>query len=184
MMLVALLVTASALSRPVADTTITLGTVQRDLTGDGVREVLTLTGAGPAIDDLQVTFTVQSAGRVLYSVTWRLTRRSFDPRRRISDAELRSRLNEYGRWFFADSRFMSPGGYVEWLRHTARLHIAAIPEVISHEMSSDASRARTTWEQMQAAGVTLFQFSSGGDGITAIGWSATDQRFYRLLECC
>jgi len=37
---------------------------------------------------------------------------------------------------------------------------------------------------MQTAGITVFQFSLGGDNVTVIGWSATDQRFYGLLECC
>ena len=32
--------------------------------------------------------------------------------------------------------------------------------------------------------ITLFSSSPGGDRVMVIGWSAADQRFYNLLECC
>lgn len=163
------------------DTTVNLGVVRRDLTGDGVPETLSLTGRGRTIDTLDVTFTIASADRPLYSTTVRLTRRTFDPRRRLSDAEYRTRLNEYGGWFFADAKFMSTEGFVAKLRSSARLRIAMIPEVIA---PGDSARGRKLWEEMQRAGVTVFEFATGGDGVTTIGWSATDQRFYRLWECC
>src|SRR5439155_12001847 len=58
-----------------ADTTIAFGIVTRDLTGDTTPEVITLTGVGQTIDDLTVSFTIQSSGHTLYTKTWRLTRR-------------------------------------------------------------------------------------------------------------
>jgi len=48
----------------------------------------------------------------------------------------------------------------------------------------DSTRARRIWEEMQTAGITIFEFSPGGDAVMSIGWSATDKRFYNLLECC
>jgi hypothetical protein len=173
------------LALPVApDTVITFGTVARDLTGDTIPEVLTLTGRGP-FDDLAVSFTIQTAGQTIYSRTWRLARRRHDGGPRPTEAEYRTRVAGYGEWFFADSKFMSPERFVANLRSSARLHIPLIPEVISHAMTPrDTTRARVIWNQMQAAGITIFQFSPGGDAIMSIGWSATDRVFYNLLECC
>ena len=114
-----------------------------------------------------------------------MTRASFDQRRRISDAELWTRLTEYGNAFFADSKFMSPTRFLTWLQASARLHIPLIPEVIARDMPpNNLPRARTIWGEMQTAGITVFEFSPGGDAIKVIGWSATDERFYDLLECC
>ena len=184
-MLLAVLATSLGMSLAAHDTTTTFGVVERDLTGDGIPEVLTLSGTGSSIDSLEVSFTIQSSRRNLYSLTWRLTRASFNPRRRISDAELRTHLTEYGKAFFADSKFMSPTGFRSWLRTSARLHISETPEVIAREMTpNNLPRARTIWGEMQAVGVTVFQFSPGGDAIKVIGWSPTDDRFYDLLECC
>ena len=167
------------------DTTVAFGVVKRDLTGDTIPEVLTLTGTGRTIDSLQVTFTIESSGQTHYSRSWRLTRASFDPRRRISDAEYRTRLREYGGWFFSESKFTSPTGILSWLQASARLHVPLIPQVIARDMTpNDSERAQRTWDEMQKAGITVFRFSPGGDAIKVIGWSATDHRFYDLLECC
>ena len=184
-MLLSFLATLLVMSPTPTDTTVTISTVKRDLTGDGVPEVLSLTGTGPTIDSLNVTFTIESLGRRLYSTTWIQRRADFGGPRRLSDIEFRARLKEYASEFFEDSRFMSPAGFVSWLRESARFHIPLIPDVISHQLTPpDSSRARMIWDQMQTAGITVFQFSLGGDNVTVIGWSATDQRFYGLLECC
>jgi hypothetical protein len=184
-MLPTVLTTTLGLMLATTDTTVTFGVIERDLTGDSIFEVLTLTGVGSGIASLEVTFTIQSSGQTRYSRTWHLTRARFDARRRISDAELRARLTEYGSAFFADSKFMSPSGFVAWLQASAPLHIERTPEVIARDMpASDRSRALKIWEEMQAAGITLFSFSPGGDSIEVIGWSVTDQRFYDLLDCC
>jgi hypothetical protein len=49
---------------------------------------------------------------------------------------------------------------------------------------SDTASGARTWEAIQRTGVTVFEFSPGGDTVTAIVWSERDRRFYRLLECC
>lgn len=182
-MLAVLLTIALGIQTSPADTSVTFGKVTRDLIGDGIPETLSLTGTGPTTGDLTVTFTIRAPGRILYTQAWRLTRASFDSRRRISDAELQARLSDYGRSFFADSQFMSPAGFLSWLRASARLHIPMIPDVMASQMMPrDSARALVIWQQMEDA--PIFSFSPGGDRVMLIGWSATDQRFYNLLECC
>ena len=184
-MILAAITTALVVGLAAPDTAVAFGVVSRDLTGDGIPEVLTLTGTGASLDSLDVGFTIESAGSTLYSRAWRLTRAGFDPRRRLTDAEYRSRLDEYGSWFFEDSRFMSPVRFLAWLRDSSPSHIDRIAEVIARDMTpSDTGRANQVWTAMQAAGVTLFQFSPGGDKVQVIGWSATDGTFYDLLSCC
>jgi hypothetical protein len=132
-----------------------------------------------------MTFTIRSSGRTLYTRTWRLARANYDGGGTPTGAEHRARLSEYGRWFFGDTKFMSPERFLANLRSSARLHIPLIPEVISHQMTGpDSTRARMIWEQMQTAGITIFEFSPGGDAVMSIGWSATDRQFYNLVECC
>src|SRR5258705_924925 len=64
-------------------TTVQLGTVTRDMTGDGVPEVLSLIGRGPTIDSMEVTFSITSAGVTLYDTRWQSTRTvGFDAGRR------------------------------------------------------------------------------------------------------
>ena len=177
----------AALLMPLAprDTTITFGIVTRDLTGDTIPEVIALTASGQTIDDLAVSFTIRSSGRTLYTKTWRLARENYDGGGRPPVAEHRARLSEYGQWFFGDTKFMSPERFLANLRSSARLHIPLIPEVISHQMPRpDSTRARRIWEEMHTAGITIFEFSPGGDAVMSIGWSATDNQFYNLLECC
>jgi hypothetical protein len=184
-MLAALLAIALGIQTSPADTNHTLGQVTRDLTGDGIPETLTLTGDGRTIGDLSVTLTIRAPGRLLYTQAWRLTLAGFDSHRRVSDAELQARLADYRRSFFADSQFMSPARFLSWLQASARLHIPLIPDVIAGNMTPrDSARAQVIWQQMQAAPITLFSFSPGGDRVMMIGWSAADQRFYNLLECC
>lgn len=167
------------------DTTVTFGVVTRELTGDTIPEVLTLVGTGRTLETLQVTFTIASGGQSLRSQSWRLTPASFDTQRRISAAEYRTRLNEYGGWFFSETKFMSPRGFLSWLQASFRRGIPLIPVAIARDLaSSDTARARRIWDHMQGAAITVFQFSPGGDRIQVIGWSATERRFYDLVECC
>ena len=56
--------------------------------------------------------------------------------------------------------------------------------VLRSVSAADSIRAVATWKEIQESGVTLFEYSAGGDHATAIGWSARDRRFYRLVECC
>lgn len=215
-----LVVAALASIMPVrADTTIVLGTVERDLTGDGTPEVLRLVGVGQSLDSLDVTFTIASSGEVVSRMSLPPITRTvgFDAgRRELSASEHRAHLDEFADWFFADANFKQPDELVAWMRHGLPGHIPRIPEVIDRDRRrqlvldsllrtghppaeaertarslvgppgapSDTARAVATWQEIQSIGVTVFEFSTGGDGVTAIVWSARDQRFYQLLECC
>lgn len=119
-----------------ADTIVTLGMTERDLTGDGQPEVLRLIGSGQSIDSLDVTFLIESSGEIIFRAGLHpLTRTvGFDaPRRRLSSDEHRARLNSFGDWFFGDTKFMRPDEFVEMLLSSARLHIPRIPEVIARD---------------------------------------------------
>ena len=172
-----------------SDTTINLGLVHRDLTGDGTPEILRLVGVGRTIDSLDVTFTVESSGTIVYRrLLSPLTRTvGFDAgRRTLSAMEHRARIAEYGSWFFHDRKFSSPIAFLENLRLQAPVRVAEIAEVIARDggFPEDAERAAAIWHEIQRSPVTIFEFSPGGDEIVAIGWSVRDGRFYRLVECC
>lgn len=171
-----------------SDTSIVLGLVERDLTGDGKAEVLRVVGVGTTVDNLDATFTIESAGRTIFRFTLEpLTRTvGFDRGRRpISEEEQRARVKEFGRWFFAHEKFRRPTEFVESLRGMAPGRVAEIPDVIARDRhAADTRDASVIWEEILQSPVTIFTFSPGGDAIVAIGWSARAGRFYRLLECC
>ena len=170
------------------DTTVVLGQVERDLTGDGEPEILRVVGVGPTIDHLAATFTIESAGRTIYRFTLAPLTRSggFDARRRtLSVEQHRAQLAEFQKWFFAKEKFQRPADFVESLRVMARLRVPEIPDVITRDRQpSDTRDGTEIWEEILKSPVTIFTFSPGGDALVAIGWSARAGRFYRLLECC
>lgn len=179
------------------DTVVVLGMVERDLTGDGQPEVLRLTGVGQSTDSLDVTFVIESSGDTLFRERLvPLTRTvGFDAgRRKLSPSEHRTRLDEFDDWFFGAAKFTRPEEFVEKLRRSAPGSIGEIPDVIARDRRRQASslpgarldsaEAVDVWKEIQSSGVTVFNYSPGGDAVTAIGWSARDRRFYRLLECC
>jgi hypothetical protein len=170
------------------DTTVVLGRIEKDLTGDGVPEVLRLVGVGRTTDSLDVTFTIESAGQIVYQFTLDpLTMdEGFDGGRRVLSAdEQQTRLRDFGRSFFADGKFQTPAAFLTWLRDAAPPHIAEIPWVIARDRrASDPRDAAAIWQGMLRAPVTIFTFSPGGDGVEAIGWSPVARRFFRLLDCC
>jgi hypothetical protein len=189
-------VSSTAITTP-KDTVIVLGTVERDLTGDGQPEVMRLTGVGQSTDSLDVTFLIESAGDTLFREQLRplTTSVGFDAgRRRLSPSEHRAQLDEFDDWFLDSAKFMRPEEFVERLRRSAAGHIAEIPNVIARDRRRQASflpgarldsaEAVDVWNEIQSSGVTVFRYSPGGDGTTAIAWSVRDRRFYRLLECC
>jgi hypothetical protein len=49
-----------------ADTVVVIGTTERDLTGDDRPEILRLVGVGRTVDSLDVTLSIESAGRTVY----------------------------------------------------------------------------------------------------------------------
>jgi hypothetical protein len=174
-----------------ADTAIVIGTAERDLTGDGQPEILRLVGVGRTADSLDVTLSIESAGRTVYRVRLAPMTRTvgFDRgRRMLSRAQYRKHLADFGKWFFGTAKFKRPPEFVKSWREQAPRRLAEIPNVIARDRDpatpADSIRAVATWNEIQESGVTLFEFSAGGDNVTAIGWSARDRRFYRLLECC
>jgi hypothetical protein len=172
-----------------AETVVVLGTRERDLTGDGKPEVLRLVGRGKTIDSLDVTFTIESGGRILYeSLMAPLTRvEGFDGgKRTLTAAEHRARIREFGGWFLGDEKFGSVASFVAEFGGPESEHFARIPEVMgrSQKAQHDTVRMRRIWDEIRASGVTVFQFSPGGDAIEALAWSARDRRFYGLIECC
>lgn len=187
MLTLASLLMASTLALQ-ADTTVVLGQAERDLTGDGKPEILRVVGVGPTIYDLGVTFTIESAGKTIYQYDMgRMTRTvGFDAGRHvISEEQHRTRIKEFGSWFFGKENFQRPQEFVEFVRTSARGHIAEIPNVIAGDQpASETVPASVIWEEIQKSPVTMFTFSPGGDRIEAIGWNARAGRFYRLFECC
>ena len=181
-----LLIASTALLQ--ADTPVVLGGVERDLTGDGQPEILRVVGVGPTIDNLDLTFTIESAGRTIYrSRLAPLTRTAgCDAGRHVVSAEEhRARIEEFGAWFFAEEKFQRPAEFVDSLRVHARGRVAEIPDVIARDReASDIAAGSVIWQEIQNSLVTIFTFSPGGDSIVAIGWNARAGRFYRLLECC
>lgn len=135
-----------------------------------------------------MTFTIESAGKTMYRYDMqRMTRTvGYDAGRHvISEAQHRTGIKEYGPWFFGKEKFQRPKEFVEFLRTSARGHIAEIPNVIDRDrQSTDRVPGTVIWEEIQQAPVTIFTFSPGGDRIVAIGWHARTGRFYSLLSCC
>ena len=202
-----------------ADTVVVIGIAERDLTGDDQPEILRLVGVGRSVDSLDVTLSIESAGRTVYQAQLAPMSRTvgFDrSRRKLSRAQYRKQLTEFGKWFFAAAKFKRPPEFVKSWREQAPRRLAEVPNVIARDRkasttvdslaahghspieakrkaqsveptiasSADSIWAVATWNEIQESGVTLFEFSAGGDNVTTIGWSARDRRFYRLLECC
>jgi hypothetical protein len=185
-MLIPLLLAAA---HATADTTVVLARTERDLTGDGIAEVLTVTAVGPTVDSLpSVTFTVVAGADTIYRYRLApLTRTvGFDgDKQRISAEENRVRLAEYEAWFFGQSKFQSAAAFIEHLRSFSREHVDQIPASIARSAAAgDSMDTRELWREMQAAPITIFEFSPGGDEVVAIGWSQRAKRFYRLFYCC
>lgn len=160
------------------DTPAVLAELHRDLTGDGAPEILRLVRAAQDRDATDVVFTIESEGKTLY-------RFPLLPLARTPGDEARARIEDSGRFFFAEEKFQSPQEFIERLRAQAPARVAEIPDVVSRDrQASDTTPGELIWEEIQQAGVTVFGFSPGGDEIVAIGWNARAGRFYRLLECC
>ena len=180
-----LLVSSAALQET---TTLVLGHAERDLTGDGKPEILRVVGVGATIDDLGVTFTIESGGRTIYRSDMARMRRTvgYDGRRQVlSPQQHRARIKEYGAFFFDTKKFQTPAEFVDSLGRMSRSAVADIPRVIERDRdASDAVAGSVIWQEIASAPVTIFSFSPGGDRIDAIGWNARAGRFYSLVECC
>ena len=171
-----------------ADTTVVLGHTERDMTGDGKPEILRVVGTGPTIDDLAVTFTIESGAKTIYRYDmgrWTRTIGYDGSRAVLSAAQHRARLKEFGSIFFDERKFESPAEFVESLQRQARLHVAEIPKVIDGDRDpKDTVAGAVIWQEILNAPIQVFSFNPGGDRVEVIGWNARAGRFYRLLECC
>lgn len=185
--LLCLLTSIAAFGVAPADTTIVLGSHRVDLTGEGEPEVLQLIGVGKSLDNLEVTLLITSSDDTLYNRRLRSLTRTigFDAGRRVlTEAEHRKFIEEYESFFFASSKFRTPDEFTEKLLPTM---IEDIPGVIAAQRKNaggDDSGAKRIWEEIKTSGVLTFQYSAGGDAVTAIAWSQLDQRFYHLWHCC
>jgi hypothetical protein len=171
-----------------SDTTITLAAVNRDVTGDGIPELLTLVGVGPSVDSLNLTFTITAAGQTIYSARLHpISRRTYE--RRIQPYlrwTYEAWLKDRGASFFDTRKFATPIQWVAELRRSARHHVDLIPSVIGRDggFARDSIRSAAIWSDIQRAGVTIFSYSPGGDVTSAIAWHPRTNRFYQLIECC
>lgn len=184
--------------------------IQRDMTGDGIPEVLQLTARGTRIDSLNVRFEIASRDRVLFEAEWN-TRGHFNwDRRTHSDAEVRLGTEAALESFFESRRFTEIGDFQSPMREPEDVPLAVINRqqryasildslVIQGEDSPEARqaaiqgryappyespRSKATWQAMLDRRVLVFAFSPGGDSVQTIAWSPLDQRFYELMECC
>jgi hypothetical protein len=169
------------------DTIVVLGAHSIDLTGDGELEVLEVRGVGESIDSLEITFSITSSGRILHSETMRPFTRTFGfdaGMRRMSTEEHRRRLSEFGAFFFAEEKFRTPEGFIAAWERKAPGHVEAIPEVVSRRAGVEPKRAAELWDEIRRRGITVFEYSPGGDASFAIAWSESEQSFLTLVECC
>jgi hypothetical protein len=95
-------------------------------------------------------------------------------------------LGGLGAFYFDRRKFRTGAAFVEQLGRNAREHVELIPRVIARQagFGRDTIQAATIWSEIQRSGVTIFEYSPGGDAWTAIAWHARTGRFYRLVECC
>jgi hypothetical protein len=134
------------------DTVIQLGMTHRDMTGDGRPETLRLTGTGRSTDSLDVMFTIEADGQVIFRMALTpLTRTvGFDgTRRRITASEQQKRLADFDDFFFGERKFTSPAGFIEELRSQGPGHIAEIPNAIARN-----TRRQFVADSLVAAGLS------------------------------
>jgi hypothetical protein len=184
-----LIILAFALSAfATSDTTIVLGSATRDLTGDHTPDTLTLRGVGPSADSLNLRLTIKSGTRIIFDVQLHpISRMHYEreirPYLRLTYEEW---LKDLGQSFFSDRKFLTPAAFVTQMKASAPGHVPLIPQVIARAggFEADTARAMTIWSEIQRSDVVIFEYSPGGDVITAIAWSKRDRRFYDLIQCC
>lgn len=118
------------------DTTILLGQVERDLTGDGRAATLRVVGVGRTMDSLDVTFTIASGDSVIFTTRLApLTRMTGSDagRRIVSTREHQARLLEFAGWFFDSTKFAFPIAFVDELQRSAPGRVAEIPRVADRD---------------------------------------------------
>ena len=171
--------------------------VERDLTGDGAREILEVRAAGDSSDNLTITFRIMTDGREIYTYQWH-SRAYFDqdgPPDAMSserrDARVRSALAE-----FFDRGF-------DPVTHTHPFMGRPLPPVwrpnpesddprqwIARELGAagrgvvDPSEVNAIWDEMVEGETLGFSFSTGGEDRQRIAWSRRSEQFFVIWSCC
>ena len=168
--------------------------VERDLTGNGAREILEVRAVGDSSDNLTITFRVIADGREIYAHEWH-SRTYFaqdgpaDAERR--DSRIRSALGE----FF-------DGGF-DPVTHTHPFMGRPLPAVwrpnpesddprewIARELGAagrgpvDSAEVNAIWDEMVDVETLGFSFSTGGEDRQRIAWSRRSARFFVIWSCC
>lgn len=167
--------------------------VERDLTGDGTREVLEVRAVGDSSDSLTVTFRILADGREIYAHEWP-SRAYFgeDPgEEERRDAHVRSALARFfDRGFETVTNthpFMGAPLPATWRpspqSDDPRQWIArALDE--SGAGTGDLAEVQAIWDEMVERGTLGFAFSTGGEDRRRIAWSPRRGRFFVIWSCC
>ena len=170
-----------------SDTSLVLGVLSVDLTGDGIPEVMELLGEGPSVEELRVTLLIRSEGTVLYRTPLApLTPTvGFGARRhRLSAPEYERYLSEFGEVFFSEDKVLPPSGFLNKWQKSARLSTSEIVSVIARDIGGPVEAGAQLWTELQTRGALVFEYSPGGDRVVAIAWSESAGTFVNLVDCC
>ena len=103
----------------------------------------------------------RASGRAMSSMQYRSVRPPQEP--------LRSRIKEFGRWFFADGKFQTADEFVHSLLLRAPRNVAEIPEAIVRDGSArDTVAGSAIWQELQKSPGTLFGVSRGGADLVGV----------------
>ena len=174
-----------------------LATTRRDMNGNGELETLRLVAWGDPSTLLWVTFSIESAGGVLYEDDFELSRFSgfADGQPGLGDQEWERRVDWYRTSFFSDEQFWTWRQFRErrgppsWaggpppfeLIATQRTVDTGVPTRVREVGGPDRERAIESWNRIVASGVPLFFYAPPGARAVGLVWSREDRRFYDIL---
>jgi hypothetical protein len=177
-----------------------------DLTGDAKPDTARLEAVGPTVDSLQIVFTIQSGGNIVYRNTWN----SIYALSAINEEGIRaiphpdSALRDQLRAFLGKLRIEPLDGKElrqTWLRKTDDCSEDA-RNCIALELLEDSTRKAgfTTGRSlvplfdtvavygivgdMLAQAVPAVSYAYGSESEARIAWSPARRRFFTLYECC
>jgi hypothetical protein len=190
-------VSALSSSDSAAEQFLPLATAHRDMTGDGVEETLRLVGWGDPSGHLWATFSIESAGGILYEDEFELSRTAgFEPGDRgLGDEEWGRRVDWHSAHFFDEEQFWTWRQFRErrgpptWgggpppfeLIETQKALAAARKPRPLEVGGSDRARAIEEWNRVVASGVPLFFYAPPGSRAAGLVWSREHQRFFDIL---
>jgi hypothetical protein len=168
--------------------------VERDLTGDGTREILEVRAVGDSSDNLTITFRILADGREIYTHEWHS--RAYlgpdvptDTERR--DARVRSALGEFFDRGFdpvtPTHPFMGRPLPAMWRPNPEsddpREWIARALAA-EERGTADPAEVNAVWDEMIGRQTLGFGFSTGGEDRRRIAWSPRHGRFFVIWSCC